>query len=88
MVEVLKFFADWCGPCHVLNPIMDELEKEMGDKVAVKKIDVDKESEFASKNGVLSIPTLLILKDGKEVDRIVGVASKESIKSKITPHLA
>lgn len=88
MVEVLKFYADWCQPCHVLNPIMDELEGELGEKVSIKKIDVDADNNTAMKYGVLSIPTLVMIKDGKEVDRIVGLASKEAIKSKLIPYLA
>ncbi|OGY27766.1 MAG: thioredoxin [Candidatus Woykebacteria bacterium RIFCSPHIGHO2_12_FULL_43_10] len=88
MIEVLKFYADWCTPCHVLSPIMDEIEKELGAKVTIKKIDVDADNNTAMKYGVLSIPTLVLIKDGKEVDRIVGLASKEAIQSKLSPHLA
>lgn len=87
MIEVLKFFADWCGPCHAINPIIDQLESEYKGKIEVKKVDVDKEPEVAEKMGVLSIPTLIFRKDGKEYDRIVGLTTKEAIKSKLEPQL-
>jgi thioredoxin 1 len=82
-IELMDFYADWCGPCVVMKPVIEELEKELGDKLAVKKIDVDQESETASTHGVMSIPTYIIAKDGKEVDRIVGATSKETLRTKI-----
>lgn len=88
MVELLDFYADWCGPCKIMEPIMDELEKEMGDKVKITKIDVDQKQEDASKYGVMSIPTYIILKDGKEVDRFIGATSKENVVQKINDHVS
>lgn len=85
-VQFVDFYADWCGPCVAMNPVIEELEKEVGDKVEIKKIDVDQNQEEASKYGVMSIPTYLILKDGQEVERFVGVTSKEVIKNKLSRH--
>lgn len=75
-VKLLDFWAPWCGPCKIMNPIIEELEKELGSKVKVEKINVDENSEMASKYGVMSIPTYITLKDDKEVGRKIGVTSK------------
>lgn len=85
-VQFIDFYADWCGPCVVMKPVIEELEKELTGDIEIKKIDVDQNQEEASKYGVMSIPTYLILKDGKEVDRLVGVTSKEVIKHKLSKH--
>jgi thioredoxin 1 len=85
-VQFIDFYADWCGPCVAMKPVLEELEKELAGKVEIKKIDVDEHQDEASKYGVMSIPTYLILKDGKEVDRFVGVTSKEAINNKISKH--
>ena len=88
MVELVDFYADWCGPCVVMKPVIDEVEKEMGNKLKVTKVDVDKNQEEASKYGVMSIPTYIILKDGKEVDRFIGATSKDNVVSKINAHVS
>ncbi|MDP2670883.1 MAG: thioredoxin [bacterium] len=87
-VEFLDFYADWCGPCKVMEPTLEALEKELGDKVKITKIDVDSESEASMKYGVMSIPTYIVLKDGQEVERFVGATSKDILKTKIEAHLA
>ena len=88
MVELLDFYADWCGPCKIMEPVMEELEKEIGDKVKITKIDVDQKQEEASKYGVMSIPTYIILKDGEEKDRFIGATSKENVIQKLNPHVS
>ena len=88
MVELIDFYADWCGPCVVMEPVTEELEKEMAGKVNIRKVDVDKDQAEASKYGVMSIPTYIILKDGREVDRFIGSTSKESVVSKINAHVS
>lgn len=88
MVELLDFYADWCGPCVAMKPVIEELEKEMADTVKITKIDVDQKQEEASKYGVMSIPTYVILKDGKEVDRFIGANSKEDVVSKLNAHVS
>jgi thioredoxin 1 len=81
---LLDFWAVWCGPCKIMDPVLDEIEKELGDKIEIEKIDVDKDPEKASKYGVMGIPTYVILKDGKEVGRKVGVTSKDELKRLLT----
>jgi thioredoxin 1 len=87
-VQLIDFYADWCGPCVVMKPVIEELEKELAGKIEVKKINVDTNEEETAKYGVMSIPTYLILKDSEEVDRLVGAASKEALKNKISAHLS
>lgn len=79
MVKLLDFWAVWCGPCKIMNPIIEELEKELAGKVEVVKINVDEKPEEAQKYGVMSIPTYIVLKDGKEAGRKIGVTSKADL---------
>lgn len=88
VVELLDFYADWCGPCKVMEPLLEEIKQEMGEKIQIKKIDVDQDNNIASQYGVMSIPTFVVLKDGQEVDRAIGSQPKEALLSKITPHLS
>ena len=80
-VTLVDFWAEWCGPCKMIAPVIDELAKEYGGKAKVAKINVDNEGELAMKYNVSSIPTLLILKDGEEKKRFVGVTSKSELAS-------
>ena len=75
---LLDFYATWCGPCRMVSPIVDEIAEERAD-VMVGKINVDEEPELAQEFGVMSIPTLVVLKDGAEVNRRVGAAPKAQI---------
>ena len=84
---VMDFFATWCGPCKMLAPIFESLSKEMSDKVDFAKIDIDRSLEIAQEYKVVSVPTMIIFKNGKEVQRMVGFTPKEQIKSKIKAHL-
>ncbi len=79
---LVDFWAPWCGPCRMLSPVIDELEKEMAD-VTFAKVNVDDEPELAKDFQVMSIPAVFILKDGKKVDEFVGVQPKESIAAKL-----
>ena len=76
---VLDLWAAWCGPCRIIAPVIDQLAKELAGKVLVGKLNVDENKRTAARFNVQGIPTLLILQNGREVDRIVGVESKESI---------
>ena len=75
---IVDFWAEWCGPCRMVGPIIDEISDEYKDKAVVAKLDVDSNQEFAAKYGVRNIPTVLFFKDGELVDRKVGVAPKEN----------
>ena len=76
---LLDMWADWCGPCHMLAPTIDQLSSEMAGRVKVAKLNIDENPGTANRFGVRSIPTLLVLKGGKEIDRLVGVQPKQEI---------
>lgn len=76
---IVDFWAVWCGPCKMLAPTVEELASELEGKAAVGKVDVDENRELAVKYGVMSIPTVIYFKDGKEITRLVGVQSKEKL---------
>lgn len=80
---LVDFWAPWCGPCKMIAPILDELSTEVGDKAKIVKINVDDNPESAAKYNVMSIPTLLVFKDGQVVDQLVGVQPKEKLKAVI-----
>lgn len=82
---LLDFFADWCGPCRRQGPILEDLKKTMGDKVEIKKIDVDEHMEMANKYGIRVVPTLIIEKDGKVIRSLEGVTSAETLESLLKP---
>lgn len=81
-IILIDFWAEWCGPCKMLAPVIDELEREMPD-ICFAKINVDEEVTAALKNNVTSIPTLMIIKDGEVVKRLVGYMSKEELKEEL-----
>lgn len=81
-IELIDFYADWCGPCQAMNPIIEELEKELS-SVKFTKINVDENGEEAQKYSVMSIPTYIIKKDNKIVDQLSGIQSKESLIEKL-----
>ena len=78
-MKLLDFWAAWCGPCKVMEPVIEELEKELEGKVEIVKINVDDKPDEAAKYGVMSIPTYIVLKDDKEVGRKIGVTSKTDL---------
>ncbi|HLR08348.1 MAG TPA: thioredoxin [Bacillota bacterium] len=80
------FWAPWCGPCKMIAPVLEEIDDEMGDKVKIVKLDVDENQETAGQYGVMSIPTLLLFKDGKVVDQVVGFQPKEALVDLINKH--
>lgn len=87
MLKLIDFYADWCGPCKIMRPIFDEVENEFEDKVEFAQVDVEAESEKAQKFGVMSIPTFVILKGDKEVDRRMGAMPKEALVDWLNSHL-
>jgi len=76
---LIDFWAPWCGPCRMVSPVVDEISDEASDKVKVGKVNVDEQPELAAKFGVMSIPTLVVMKDGKVASTSVGAKSKEAI---------
>ena len=79
----VDFWAEWCGPCRAIGPILDQLAVDFDGKVKVVKINVDENAELAERYGVQAIPTLLIFKNGQQVDRIVGAAPKSRYSEKL-----
>lgn len=77
---LVDFYAAWCGPCKMMEPVIKELAKKVGDKAEIYKVDVDKEGEFANRFQVMSIPTIIIFKDGKPVEQLMGVQSEEKLQ--------
>ena len=82
-VYVVDFFATWCGPCKMIGPVIEEIAKEYEGKAKVGKVDVDAAPNTAQQYGVQSIPTIVIFKDGKEVDRVIGFQGKEALVARI-----
>ena len=80
---LVDFFATWCGPCQMLAPMIEELAEEYKDKALIGKLDIDQNQDIASEYQVMSVPTLIFFKDGKEADRIMGVQSKDALKEKL-----
>ena len=77
---LIDFWADWCGPCRMLTPIIEELSQEMADKIKVVKMNIDENPETPSSLGIRSIPTMMIFKDGKQIAARSGVLPKNSIQ--------
>ena len=83
---LVDFWAPWCGPCKMIAPVLEELDKEIGGSVKIAKVNVDDNPESASRFGVMSIPTLILFKDGQPVDKVVGLQSKDALKGMISRH--
>ena len=84
---LVDFWAEWCGPCKMIAPVIDQLAMELQGKIKMTKVNVDEVPQLAGQFNVMSIPTLLIFKDGKAVDQIVGALPKDRLLAKLSPHL-
>ncbi|AOM82309.1 thioredoxin [Salisediminibacterium beveridgei] len=87
-VVLADFWAPWCGPCKMIAPVLEELDADMGDKLKIVKLDVDENQQTAGKFGVMSIPTLLIFKDGEVVDQVVGFQPKDALANTLNKHMS
>jgi thioredoxin 1 len=84
---LVDFWAPWCGPCKAIAPSVDALAEELAGKLKVVKVNTDEAPDVAGKYGVMSIPTLLVIKGGEVVETLVGNQSKQAIATKVQPHL-
>lgn len=87
MPVIIDYWATWCGPCRMVAPIMEELSEEYDGKAKICKVNVDEESELAVKFRIMSIPTIMIYKNGQMVERIVGARSKDEFKKLLDQYL-
>ncbi len=84
---VIDFWAEWCGPCKMIGPIIDELSEEYKDKAVIGKVNVDDNDDVTSKYGIRNIPTVVFVKNGEMVDKVVGAASKALFAEKIEKYI-
>ena len=84
---LVDFWAPWCGPCRRLNPIIEELSRELDGKVTFAKLNTDENINTASRFGVMSIPTMIVFKNGEKVDSLIGAHPKENIVASLSRHL-
>ena len=84
---LVDFWAEWCGPCRMIAPILDELAGEYEGQVTIAKLNVDENRETAARFGIRSIPTILFFKDGTQVEQVIGALSKSALKAKVQQHL-
>jgi len=84
---LVDFWAEWCGPCKMIAPVLDEIATEMDGQLVIGKLDIDENQDTAMAFGVMSIPTLLLFKGGEPVERIVGYQPKPQLVSRLQPHV-
>jgi thioredoxin 1 len=84
---LVDFWAAWCGPCRIVAPTVDQLASEYAGKLKVVKVDVDQSIEVSARYGVMSIPTLMVFKNGQMVEKMIGALPKPALLAKLTPHL-
>jgi thioredoxin 1 len=85
---LVDFWAEWCGPCKMIAPIVDELSTELHGKLRVAKMDADLNQDVLQQYGIMGIPTLILFKDGHAIERITGFMPKEKLLERLTPHIA
>ncbi|MGH8671418.1 MAG: thioredoxin [Burkholderiales bacterium] len=85
---LVDFWAEWCGPCKMIAPVLDELAEEKSGQIKIGKVNVDENQELATKFGIRAIPTLLLFKDGQVKEEIRGYMGKKDLEKKLAPHLS
>jgi len=84
---LVDFWAEWCVPCHMVSPVVEEIGRDKGDHLQVAKLNIDENPDVTRKYGVMSIPTLMLFKAGEEVARVVGARGKDALLKEIDPHI-
>jgi len=79
-ITLVDFYADWCGPCRMLTPVLEQIAKAVHGKVTIAKVDIDDNQRIATQFQVTSVPTMVLLKDGKEINRLIGLRDAEGLK--------
>lgn len=87
-VVVVDCWAEWCGPCHMISPVIEKLAAELSGKVVFGKLNVDENQFIPTKFGIMSIPTLLIFKEGEHIDTFIGAMNKETLLSQLNPYIS
>jgi thioredoxin 1 len=85
---LVDFWASWCAPCKLIAPVLDELAEELSGRARIAKVDVEASGDLTNRFGVSSIPTLILFKDGRVVDQLIGAAPKDQIRRMVLKHLA
>jgi thioredoxin 1 len=85
---LVDFWADWCVPCHMVSPIVEEIGRDQAEALKVAKLNVDDNPQMSRQYGVMSIPTLILFKDGQEKARVIGAKPKDAILKELEPHIA
>lgn len=84
---LVDFWAEWCVPCHMVSPVVEEIGRDKGETLQVAKLNIDENPEVTRRFGVMSIPTLMLFKGGQEIARVVGARGKDSLLKEIDPHV-
>jgi thioredoxin 1 len=85
---LVDFWAEWCVPCHMVSPVVEEIGRDQGSDLSVVKLNIDENPQVTRQYGVMSIPSLVLFKDGQEVARVIGAKPKDAILRELLPHIA